>query len=398
MNDKRLKVRREKNGVKVWTGVVRDPEGGQRRFSMESNRTKDVERAWNAFLVEVRDGKRQRENRRTVADMLEEWRKEQQTSVEPSTYENYRRHIEQRLAPTLGKKRLDRLTATDIREAMDAWRTQGRLDKKKGVLSEDAIFKFRLTLSIACEWAVKQGYIATNPCARVKRPKVVEKERAFLNPDQARPFLDAFVGDELYVPTLLGLTCGTRRSETLGATEADVNYATGRLTVRRAVVMGTKGTVRIKPPKTQTSARTLVLPAFALTVLKQQRVKRIQAALAEGRQLDPTTPLCLRDNGMPWKPHDLSREFGRAVNRKKLARVSYHGLRHSFATINLRLGGDLKHTSAALGHQGVAITGRIYAHVLDAVQEEAAVRLDNLLGRDPASERDPNVTQAGSGA
>ncbi|MGH7683004.1 MAG: hypothetical protein ACREMT_01560 [Vulcanimicrobiaceae bacterium] len=82
--------------------------------------------------------------------------------------------------------------------------------------------------------------------------------------------------------------------------------------------------------------------------------------------------------------------------RKGLARVNFHALRHSFATLTFA-GNDLKHTSVALEHAGVGITGRIYAHVTEAVQEEAAAKLDNLLGRrdDATAQKLPNSGSAG---
>ena len=160
--------------------------------------------------------------------------------------------------------------------------------------------------------------------------------------------------------------------------------------------MGKAGIVRIKAPKTSTSARTLVIPGFALGALRRTRIERVEAAFAKGEKLDLATPVCLRTNGSVWKPHDLSREFARALTKANLPHVSYHGLRHIYATLTLQSGTDLKHVSHALGHSGVGITGRVYAHVIEAVQEEAATRLDNLLGRPIVGDCAQNVPNSGS--
>ncbi len=264
---------------------------------------------------------------------------------------------------------------------MTAWQNGGaRLDKKKRDLSPKTVKSFRLTLSIALNWAVQQDYIAANPAHKVKPPKAVDKEVAILDRDQARQLIAAIEGTELYFPSLLALGCGLRRSEALGLTWGDIGLERGRLTARRAATMLGKQ-VRIKEPKSATSARTLVIPAFVLSPLKRLRVAQKEAALAQGAKVAPTEPVCVRSDGRAWRPSDLSREWARLLKRRGLPSANFHALRHTFATFMLQAGIDLKHTSVALGHAGVGITGRIYAHVTEAVREDAAVRLDNLLAR-----------------
>lgn len=63
-----------------------------------------------------------------------------------------------------------------------------------------------------------------------------------------------------------------------------------------------------------------------------------------------------------------------------LARIRYHDLRHSYATLMLELGESPKVVQEMLGHSSVSITLGTYSHVSPALQRQAVARLDQLLG------------------
>ena len=65
----------------------------------------------------------------------------------------------------------------------------------------------------------------------------------------------------------------------------------------------------------------------------------------------------------------------------ELPKVRLHDLRHTYATLLIEAGVDLKTVSAALGHSSVAITADLYGHVRPAMLQSAADKLDALLQR-----------------
>ncbi|HEY6450887.1 MAG TPA: tyrosine-type recombinase/integrase, partial [Candidatus Cybelea sp.] len=82
-----------------------------------------------------------------------------------------------------------------------------------------------------------------------------------------------------------------------------------------------------------------------------------------------------------WKPDTFSNEFLRVVKASGLPRVSFLGLRHSYASISLRAGTSLKVVSEMLGHTTPAITADPYTHVLGDLKADAADRLDAIFQR-----------------
>jgi hypothetical protein len=66
----------------------------------------------------------------------------------------------------------------------------------------------------------------------------------------------------------------------------------------------------------------------------------------------------------------------RVGSRSLVPHLRLHGLRHSFASIALEAGVDLKTVSSALGHSTISTTADIYAHVTDSLMRDAADRID----------------------
>jgi integrase len=84
--------------------------------------------------------------------------------------------------------------------------------------------------------------------------------------------------------------------------------------------------------------------------------------------------------GEPWCPNTFGLWFARLVKRFELPRVRLHDLRHSYASLMLERGVDLKTVSTALGHSTIRVTADTYAHVSPAMLQSAASRLDEAIG------------------
>ncbi|MEO6835534.1 MAG: tyrosine-type recombinase/integrase [Candidatus Tumulicola sp.] len=82
--------------------------------------------------------------------------------------------------------------------------------------------------------------------------------------------------------------------------------------------------------------------------------------------------------GLPWGPDRFSSQFYYRAHKLGIA-ITFHGLRHSFATIALRARVPMKLVSDMLGHTTTAITADLYTHVLEDMQHAAADRVGEAL-------------------
>lgn len=78
-------------------------------------------------------------------------------------------------------------------------------------------------------------------------------------------------------------------------------------------------------------------------------------------------------------PDSVLHMLHRVLKRAGLPKVRFHDLRHSFATLALQNGVDVKTLSSMLGHYSAGFTLDTYAHVTTSMQHEAAAKVRGFL-------------------
>ena len=84
-------------------------------------------------------------------------------------------------------------------------------------------------------------------------------------------------------------------------------------------------------------------------------------------------------NGGPISPDSVNNMLKRVLERAGIPKVRFHDLRHTFATVALQNGVDIKTVSGMLEHFSAGFTLDTYAHVTTAAQKEAAQTIGNVL-------------------
>ena len=169
---------------------------------------------------------------------------------------------------------------------------------------------------------------------------------------------------ELYY---LELATGLRRGELLGLKWEDIDLERGDLRVRRQIAR-INGEVVEAPLKTKNAYRTLPLAEDTIGVLEAQRKKT-----GSSQWVFPST------TGGPISPDSVLHMLHRVLKRAGLPRVRFHDLRHTFATLALQNGVDVKTVSGMLGHFSAGFTLDTYAHVTTASQRQAAKTMGGIL-------------------
>ena len=162
---------------------------------------------------------------------------------------------------------------------------------------------------------------------------------------------------------------GLRRGELLGLKWTDIDLDRGVLKIQRAISRQ-NGKIAEAPLKTKNAYRTLPLSADAISVLMQQRGK---TGNSEWVFPSPT--------GGPMSPDSVLHMLQRVLKRAELPRIRFHDLRHTFATMALQNGVDVKTVSSMLGHYSAGFTLDTYAHVTTDAQLKAAQTMGSILSR-----------------
>ncbi len=301
-----------------------------------------------------------------------------------TTRTDYENRIYNHIIPEIGKIPLNRLSQSDLQQFYAKEKTDGRkLHAKtygKG-LSDRTIRGIHANCRTALQRAVQDGLIRTNPAVGCKLPPKKAREMQVLTQNEILRFLHQAKEEGYYELFLLELGTGMRRGEILALKWSDLNFKTGELHIERQVYI-IKAEVIISEPKTKASIRTVILPPSLLKTLVAYK----ETVDSEWMFPSPT------DNGRPRNPSSLRKRLQLILERAGCKKVRFHDLRHTFATMALENGMDIKTLSAMIGHVSAETTLNIYSHITDTMQQQAAARIDHEIAGADTPIPEPTTT------
>jgi integrase len=188
--------------------------------------------------------------------------------------------------------------------------------------------------------------------------------------------LQAVDGSQLELPVLIAVGTGMRLGEVLGLRWQDVDLEDATARVRQTLQI----TMQFDTPKSHRSTRSLTLPGFLVHDLRSHRKTQNERRLLLGESWRDLDLVCERGDGLPLRPDTISKQFRTATKAAGL-NITFHGLRHTHASLMLSAGADLKVTSARLGHSSISITADLYTHVASEQDRKATDALNTHVGR-----------------
>jgi integrase len=273
---------------------------------------------------------------------------------------------------SLGQLTLDRIRPSHV----EGWLVELR---RKG-LAESTIRSAYTILRAVLDTAVRDGALASNPAAVIRRPRVTAKEAPHLTPRQVAELLRAAVGTRYARLFALQVHTGLRRGAALALQWSDVDLRRGTLRVRGTLAR-VEGRLLVTEPKTAKSRRSCRSPnrwRDCSTTSSPNRPRSDERPALPGRRPASSSPpssdsratLATRSGrSRSWQPRPASgkRPCTRSATRRP-AWMLTHGV-------------PLKVVSEILGHSSIAITGDIYGHVAPDVSRQAVDILGDVLGR-----------------
>jgi integrase len=374
-------TRRGRNSFWLRYPGPKDPLTGKRQRLTETVNVASEADAWNELKkrqAAILTGEFAAPVRLSLAAYLEEWFPTYKAS--PKTRERAKGFIDCQIVPFIGNLRLQTLD----KATLAAWHTAlaERGHRRGGPLAPQTVHNCHLVLRRALRDAVPR-LLPRNPAADMPTPAVPHKPQTILARPEARPVLDGLAGHAYLQPVAaLAIGGGLRIGEIIALTWGDVDFATGRINIDKAIGHTRQEGPYLKGPKTAAGYRNVEIDPLFLAYLAAHCEKLAAARRTAG--LPPPAAadrLFTRPDGTMLDSAKVSRDFANARCCRGLPPAAHlHGLRHLHASILLHARYDLPRLARRLGHGSPDITLRVYAHALPQEPDPAAALVGAAFG------------------
>lgn len=298
---------------------------------------------------------------------FENWLEKRKEKVRPTSKRTYQSYVRKHLLPYFKSILLEKITQKMIRSFKKYLKKKKRLSAKttRDILSH---------LGKILKDAEQAGY---NTCTKVPRVKIKEAEHTILG---LRAQMKISVKlkesqDSKNMAVWLALNSGLRLGEVLGLCQGDIDLEAGVLHVRknlqRVPLENCKGTtLKRVPPKTKKSRRDIPL---------NNRMKSVLETYMQMLKTDDNAPLFSSKTGKALNPRTLQQHFSRLKEKYQLdPNLTFHSLRHSFATRAMEKGVEPRALSEILGHSTVSFTLQSYGNCVNEHKRRQMEKLADL--------------------
>ncbi|MEW2548891.1 site-specific integrase [Streptomyces sp. NPDC047002] len=390
-----------KNGYAAYVWVTK-PDGKRARKYVYGKTREDVHDKWVSLHAEAKKGPVATRHR-TVAAFLTYWLDSiVKPDLAPLSYVSYEGYMRLYIVPSLGAKRLDKLTVRDVREWLTKLATtcqccaQGKDVRRaparrrccavgeccQSFPSRRVVQGSRDALRAALTHAVTEEEIGKNVAALVKVPKPRRRRIKPWSVAEAGRFLTdaAARGDHLFAAWVLVLTLGLRRGEVLGLTWKSIDFEAGELYVDHQIQRAGRQILH-RETKTEDSDDFLPLPALCIKALRMRRAQQLGDRKAAGDLWQDVHGLIFTTKyGTPIEPGNLTRMFALRARRAGLRVIPLRNTRHTVAALLVALGVHPKIAQRILRHSQIAMTMEVYAAASDEDVRAAIGKLSSAMG------------------
>lgn len=317
---------------------------------------------------------------------------EKSHSAAPATIDNYRCVAKYLARYPIGKLPLQELEPEDVEE----WLALLFEDE----LSPSTVRKAYNVLHVAVKHALQTHRLKYDPMLAVRKPKIPRREPNSIareNLSTLSNYLDLMPPTAVNIGIALAFYTGMREGEVCGLRWVDVDLMSPSVKICQ-VVARTRGKIYIKEPKTETSRRTIpIAPRLAEKLAERKKEAKRECERA-GVPFHPTMYVIgsvgdgsgkFMNPNMLWKAWKaIANSLGLVGTQGKVP--TFHDLRHTYATMAIANGADVKSVQTLLGHSSAMTTLNIYA-----TQDNAAVRLavENTANAISQTAPDPRLAQ-----
>ncbi|MBV7390599.1 tyrosine-type recombinase/integrase [Enterococcus alishanensis] len=308
------------------------------------------------------------DNQMKLIEWIEIWLNENKEYLKPSTRDSYVFKMNQYIIPYLGELELNELSNATIQTLVNQLQREGRSTSTLRVTF--GILKRCLTAAVVSE------ILLQSPYQKIVFPKAKANNIHALSRWEQKK-LEMVVKSDGALPSfavLLALRTGMRIGEIAALHWQDIDFSDNKIFVRHTITrvnspkQGNKKTnLTISTPKTLSSLREIPISS------------QLKAELLKYKKQTPIHEFIFSNSPKPYDPRLLTYYFHKIRRTADLEHITFHQLRHTFATRCLESKADIMSVSAILGHASTQMTLDIYADSLFDERRKTLAKMEKSL-------------------
>jgi integrase len=300
-----------------------------------------------------------------------------------NTKNDYNYRINAHIIPLIGDYKLKDITTSIIQDFYN------KLISEKGMKPVSA--KKVFDIANGCLKYAKKSKLIFELPTDIEKQKLDKPTIVYWSQDEVDFYLNAIKDDYLFTPVFIDILTGLRIAELCGLRWKDVDLDNGFIEVNSQVIQDkmNKQVILTDILKTSTSHRIIYIPDILVNFLND---------LKERNDYTENDFVVQSRTGGMCTPRNVSMNFTKSIRKYKksieeikkatdeeptdymqLKQITFHGLRHTHATLLILNGDNIKVVSDRLGHRDINITLNTYTHVMDNMKINTANLLDNMF-------------------
>lgn len=295
-------------------------------------------------------------------EVFNQWIKYKQNFIKESTYNKYLNLYENYIRSMLKEIYIDELSNNMIQEKIVVLMNLKNKQTKQKLSSStirSVVYLIKSTILFAQKKEyIKQFYLQIDmPTNEAKNIKVLSRSE--------QGILETYTKNKLDMVSLAVLIClytGLRIGELCALKWENIDFLNKCIivnkTVQRVQKKGksyplAKTALVVTSPKTKNAQRKIPIPSVLYSILKTYYGKE---------KIMNEHYVFVNKSGDMIDPRTVQYHFKRIIELTNIQTITFHALRHTFATRCIELGMDIKTLSEILGHSNVSTTMNIYVH------------------------------------
>jgi integrase len=377
-----LRLGRRKTGPDCWEFLWWDTEPTGTRVRRKTvigsvQQYPNVEDAWeasNGLRVSINEARnRQREQIVTVGDLIDHYIKNEldddpgDSTKSHATRIVYKEFLGKWVRPVWGNLSLQAVRTI----AVENW-LRGLVRGDGSPMAPSTKAKIRNVMSVLFNHAIRYEWLeqGRNPILLVRQSAKRLRIPEFLEPEELRALL-SHLSQRFRVMVLLDASTGLRRSELFALKWEDVDFLNLQINVRRSIYLSVVGHC-----KTEASRKPIPMDSMVACELRTWKQQSRYGQPNDWVFASPRT----RGRRPYWPDVVISRVIRPAAARAGIRKhIGWHTFRHSYCTMLMANGENVKVVQELMRHANCRCTLEIYSQARTQAKREAQHRVVEMI-------------------